>query len=200
MELCGSKVQLAPPHGNFINGFANPEFVYMLLRFQKLKAPSFHTTEFSYINFLLQNIDQIFGFWVWQSLKSRRNTCFREFKSSLAVNFHVPKPEKLAFSKMWTSMFCLQKMSIWQRLLANQLGGFEYNFRFLKWFFRKLPGKLRLAFFLKLRFLKIRLLVLGPHRVLNRHKILGPHGSLGPHRVMRAHRVLGPFWVLSVCH
>ena len=32
MELCGSKVQLAPPLGNFINfGVANPEIVYMLL-------------------------------------------------------------------------------------------------------------------------------------------------------------------------
>ena len=27
------KVQLAPPHGNLINGVANPEIVYMLLRF-----------------------------------------------------------------------------------------------------------------------------------------------------------------------
>ena len=34
IELCGPKVQLAPPHGNFINGVANPEIVYMLLRFQ----------------------------------------------------------------------------------------------------------------------------------------------------------------------
>ena len=32
MELCGSKVQLAPPLGNFINfGVGNPEIVYMLL-------------------------------------------------------------------------------------------------------------------------------------------------------------------------
>ena len=36
MELCGSRVQLAPPHGNFINGVANPEIVYMLLCFQIL--------------------------------------------------------------------------------------------------------------------------------------------------------------------
>ena len=28
MELCGLKVQLAPPHGNLINGVANPEIVY----------------------------------------------------------------------------------------------------------------------------------------------------------------------------
>ena len=48
---------------------------------------------------------------------------------------------------------------IWQRLLANQLGRFEQNFRCLKWFFRKVPRKLQSAFFLKLRFLKIRLLV-----------------------------------------
>ena len=28
MELCGSKVQLAPQHRNFINGIANPKVVY----------------------------------------------------------------------------------------------------------------------------------------------------------------------------
>ena len=27
---------IAPPHGNFVNGVANPEIVYMLLRFQML--------------------------------------------------------------------------------------------------------------------------------------------------------------------
>ena len=36
MELCGSKVQLPPLRGNFINGAANPEIVYMLLLFQIL--------------------------------------------------------------------------------------------------------------------------------------------------------------------
>ena len=50
-------------------------------------------------------------------------------------------------------------MPIWQRLLANQLGRFEYNFRCLKRFFRKVPRKLQSAFFRKLFFLKIRLLV-----------------------------------------
>ena len=33
-------------------------------------------------------------------------------------------------------------MLIWERPLANQLGGIEYNFRCLKWFFSKLPRKL----------------------------------------------------------
>ena len=28
MELSRSKMQLAPPHGNFINGATNPEIVY----------------------------------------------------------------------------------------------------------------------------------------------------------------------------
>ena len=36
IELCGSKVQLAPPHGNFINGFGNSKIVCMLLLFQML--------------------------------------------------------------------------------------------------------------------------------------------------------------------
>ena len=66
----------------------------------KPKAPSFCTTEFYYINFFPENIDKIFGFWAGQTLKLRRNTCFRGIKSSLVVNFHVPKPEKLALSKM----------------------------------------------------------------------------------------------------
>ena len=29
--VCGLKVQLAPPHGNFTSGGANPKIVYMLL-------------------------------------------------------------------------------------------------------------------------------------------------------------------------
>ena len=33
MEFCGSKVQLAPPHGHFTNGVANPEIDQMLLPF-----------------------------------------------------------------------------------------------------------------------------------------------------------------------
>ena len=65
----------------------------------KPKAPSFHTTEFSYLNYFPQKIDQIFGFWAGQGLKLRRNTCFRRFKSSLAVKFHVSKPERMALSK-----------------------------------------------------------------------------------------------------
>ena len=55
--------------------------------------------------------------------------------------------------------FVFQKVPIWQQLLANQLEGFECNFRCLKWFFRKLPRKVRSAFFLKKRFLNIRILV-----------------------------------------
>ena len=60
------------------------------------KALSFYTTEFSYINFFSYKIDQIFGLWAGQSPKLSRNTCFRRFKSSLAVNSHVAKPERLA--------------------------------------------------------------------------------------------------------
>ena len=55
--------------------------------------------------------------------------------------------------------FVFQKVPIWQRLLANQLGGIEYNFSCLKRLFRKVRRKLRSAFSLKSRFLKIRLLV-----------------------------------------
>ena len=89
----------------------------------------------------------------------RRNTCFHRFKSSLAVKFHVPKPERLALSKMPLQSFVFQKVLISQRPLANQLGGFQYNFRCLKRFFRKMRRKLRLTFVFKLRFVKIRLLI-----------------------------------------
>ena len=65
----------------------------------KPKAPTFHTKEFSYFDHFPQKIDQIFGFWVSQGLKLRKNTCFRRFKSSLAAKFQVPTPERLALSK-----------------------------------------------------------------------------------------------------
>ena len=104
-------------------------------------------------------MDHLFGFWAAQSLKLSRNTCFRGFPSSLTMNSHKAKLERLALSKMPTLAFCVSKALIWQRILANQLGEFEYNFRCLKWFFNKLPQKLRSAFLLKLRILKIRLLV-----------------------------------------
>ena len=55
--------------------------------------------------------------------------------------------------------FVFRKVPIWQRLLANQLRWFEYNFRCLKWLASKLPQKLWSAFLLKQRFLRIRLLV-----------------------------------------
>ena len=65
--------------------------------------------------------------------------------------------------KGWPSQKCelqpfvFQKVPIWQRLLVNQLVGFEYNFRCLEWLPSKLSWKLRSAFLHKLRFLKIQL-------------------------------------------
>ena len=44
-------------------------------------------------------MDQIFGFWAVLSLKLSRNTCFCGFKSSLAVNYHIAKPERLTSQK-----------------------------------------------------------------------------------------------------
>ena len=61
------------------------------------------------MSFFPQKIDQLFGFWVVRGLILWRNTCFCRFKSSLALNFHVPKSEMLALSKMWTSIFYLWK-------------------------------------------------------------------------------------------
>ena len=119
----------------------------------KSKALSFCTTNFSYISTLPSKIEQIFCFWVVQSTELSRNTCCRRFKSSLVVNSHVAKTERLALSKMWTSTFC------WQRLLVNHLVAFEYNFRSLNLFPSKLPPKLRSVFLCKLTFLKIQLFV-----------------------------------------
>ena len=121
----------------------------------KPKALSFPTTEVSYINFIPWKTNQNLSFWAGQSLKLRRNTYLRGFKSSLAVNFYHTKICKVGSIKHAN----FNHLPIWQRLLANQLGGFEYNFRCLEQFFRKLSQKLRSAFFLKLRFLKILLLV-----------------------------------------
>ena len=93
-----------------------------------------------------------------QGLKLRRNTCFCWFKSSLAVKFHVPKPERMALSKRWTSISRLSKGAHMTTTSSQSAWGI-YNFRRLKRFFRKVRRNLWSAFFFKLRFLKIRLLV-----------------------------------------
>ena len=125
----------------------------------KPEGRSFYTKEVSYINFFPKQIDQTFGLWAGQSLKLRRNTCFRGFKFSLPVNYHAAKAERLALSKMWTSIFCLSKPVHMTTTSGQSPCGIEYNFRYLKWFFSKLPHKSQLVFLLKLWFLKIRLLV-----------------------------------------
>ena len=55
---------------------------------------------FSYKLLPIETIDQIFAFWVSQSLKLNRNTYFLGFNSSLAVNSHVAKPGKLALKNV----------------------------------------------------------------------------------------------------
>ena len=65
----------------------------------------------------------MFRFWAGQDLELRKNNIFCGFKSSLAVNLHVPKPE---LSQKCLKSFVFQKVPIWQRLLANQLRGFEF--------------------------------------------------------------------------
>ena len=90
----------------------------------------------------------MFGFWVCQGLKLRRNTCFRRFKSSLAVNIYVQKPERLALSKMCElQSFFFQKVPISQRLLVNRLGGFEYNFKVHETVFQESAAKVAIGFF-----------------------------------------------------
>ena len=49
-ELYGSKVQFAPPHGNFINCVANPEITYKLLLFQILLTDTFLNKKNAYFD------------------------------------------------------------------------------------------------------------------------------------------------------
>ena len=65
----------------------------------KPKALSFYTTDPSYVNFFPWKVNQIFCSWAGQNLKSSRKTCFRGLKSSLAVNSHVAKPDRLVSQK-----------------------------------------------------------------------------------------------------
>ena len=62
------------------------------------------------------------------------------------------------FQKCELHFFVFQKVPIWQGLLAYQLWAFECNLRCLRWFTSQFPERLRSAFPLKFRLLKIRLL------------------------------------------
>ena len=101
----------------------------------------------------------MFGLWAGQGLKSRRNTFFVELSLLWWWNSTYQNLKGWPFQKCELQSFAFQKKPILQRPQVNQLGGFEYNLRCLKRFFRKVLRKLWSASFLKLRFLKIRLLV-----------------------------------------
>ena len=90
------------------------------------------------------------------------------------VKFYLAKPERLTrpYQKPELQPFVFQKVPILQRCLANKIGRFEHSFRCLKWFSRKLPRKLRWAFLLKLRLLKIQLLVTWLKCLIKRRNIL----------------------------
>ena len=88
----------------------------------KQKAPSFHTTEFSYLNYFPQKIDQIFGFSVSQGLKLRRNTCLCRFKSSLMVHSTYQNLKGWPSQKCELQSFVFQKVAISKPALANSLG------------------------------------------------------------------------------
>ena len=85
------------------------------------------------------------------------------------MKFHYQYLKGWLPQKCELESFVFQKVLIWQQLLANQLRGIEYNFRCLKRFFRKVRRELRSAFFFKLRFLKVRLLVTWLKCLLNNH-------------------------------
>ena len=100
------------------------------------------------MNISTYKIDQSFVFYKSQNLKLSRCTCFRGFKSSLVLNSHVAKPERLALSEMWTSSFRTNDIDLRLNSLVDLniiLGACTWN--------------LRPVFLFKLRFLKIDLLV-----------------------------------------
>ena len=65
MKLCRSKVQLAPPHGNFINGVANPEIVYTLLLFQILCIDWYYYFEGKLIKYLMDLHGSKAAIWIF---------------------------------------------------------------------------------------------------------------------------------------
>ena len=124
----------------------------------KSNALSFYTTDFSYLNIFPQKIDQIFGFWAGQSLKA-------EIPAFVDISLCSWRTRTQQILKCWSFQKCehqpfvFRKVPIWQRLRANQLGGFEYNFRCLELFSSNLTRNLRSSFLLKLPILKVRLLL-----------------------------------------
>ena len=95
IELCGSKVQLAPPHGNFINGFGNSEIVYMLLLFQMLLLTDiflFKKSAYFEPKFMKYLIEPT---WVWSNQ-------LKDFWKMDALSSYSPVPNNSrSLSKGW---------------------------------------------------------------------------------------------------
>ena len=86
LELCRSKGQLAPPHGNIINGVAYPKVVYMQLLFQILtdlflKKKTFYGTYMGrkqlFESFFKNGCSEQLVFWGWSIFANSNFICTR---------------------------------------------------------------------------------------------------------------------------
>ena len=120
------------------------------LLISKEKALSFNTTHiFCGKIFFIEN-SSYFLFLSKQRLNLiSRSACFFLLKSYFVVNSLTAKPERVALSKISTSIFGFSKMPI----------SFEYYFRHLKYFLQ-LTAKIAVNVSFQIRFLKIQLLVI----------------------------------------
>ena len=102
----------------------------------------------------------MFGFWVCQGLTLRRIPVFVNLSllwrwTSTYKNLKGWLSQKCVNFSLFSFKKCLYHNDFW----SIGLGDLNIILRCMKRFFRKVPRKLQWVFFLKLRFLKIRLLV-----------------------------------------
>ena len=87
MELCGSKVQLAPSHRNLSNGIANHEIVYKIFRM----------LENHFVKFLM----------LWQFHIICYGACVKKKKSEMSFKFSIGPSHPI--SEIATSHVCKLK-------------------------------------------------------------------------------------------
>ena len=128
------------------------------LLFSKEKALSFNTTHIFCMKIFFIENSSYFLFLSKQGLNLiSRSACFFVLKSYFVVNSLTAKPERVALSKISTSIFGFLKCII---IINNyQPICFEYYFRHLNYFLQ-LAAKIAVNVSFQIRFLKIQLLVI----------------------------------------
>ena len=127
------------------------------LQISKQKALSLNATNFFCMKIFFIENRSCFFFFSKQGLNLiSRNTCFFVLKSYFVLNSRIAKPERVALSKMRTSIFGFSKGIL---IINNsQPISFEYNFGHLKYFLQ-LATKVAVIVLFQIRFFKIQLLV-----------------------------------------